>query len=455
MHQMLTLVKEEASEDETSTTSMMTMSNTTTAAPIEEQQEQQQQKCFEGEQRENLSTSGGKLNEMNPTHVNRCAGCREHIRDKFIFAVIGLYWHQDCVRCSVCSTKLNERCYTFDGKLYCRVDYWRRFGPKCFACSETMDRSELVQRIKENRVYHLKCFTCNDCHKQLKAGEQLHLIDGKKLLCEQDYHNNHHNQQHLLTTTTTTTSSKPLTSIEQQNVSKQSKLSSPTSHNSNKSSSLVMSDTTSTTTTAYHDHYSLINSGNQQQQSDSKLNASLDVKLESGSHTNKSNACNQTGAKAQQVGIGAIISLSGEELIEDEQEELEDDDELDEDDDGQYMLDGTSNNNNNNSTSRMIGGQKQSSLNNKSGGEAGCGGMLMKNSTTSSSSSTGNSLGGGDCNDDMVDANGKRRGPRTTIKPKQLETLRRAFETASKPTRHIREQLAAETGLNMRVIQVS
>lgn len=60
-----------------------------------------------------------------------------------------------------------------------------------------------------------------------------------------------------------------------------------------------------------------------------------------------------------------------------------------------------------------------------------------------------------DCGDDLVDANGKRRGPRTTIKPKQLETLRHAFETAPKPSRHIREQLASETGLNMRVIQVS
>lgn len=50
---------------------------------------------------------------------------------------------------------------------------------------------------------------------------------------------------------------------------------------------------------------------------------------------------------------------------------------------------------------------------------------------------------------------GKRRGPRTTIKAKQLETLKAAFAATPKPTRHIREQLAQETGLNMRVIQVS
>ena len=49
----------------------------------------------------------------------------------------------------------------------------------------------------------------------------------------------------------------------------------------------------------------------------------------------------------------------------------------------------------------------------------------------------------------------KRRGPRTTIKAKQLETLKSAFAATPKPTRHIREQLAQETGLNMRVIQVN
>ena len=56
---------------------------------------------------------------------------------------------------------------------------------------------------------------------------------------------------------------------------------------------------------------------------------------------------------------------------------------------------------------------------------------------------------------DKDDPNGtKRRGPRTTIKAKQLEVLKTAFNQTPKPTRHIREQLAKETGLTMRVIQV-
>ena len=72
---------------------------------------------------------------------------------------------------------------------------------------------------------------------------------------------------------------------------------------------------------------------------------------------------------------------------------------------------------------------------------------LMNCNNSSSDKEESNSL-------DDVNGN-KRRGPRTTIKAKQLEVLKTAFTATPKPTRHIREQLAAETGLNMRVIQVS
>jgi len=53
-----------------------------------------------------------------------------------------------------------------------------------------------------------------------------------------------------------------------------------------------------------------------------------------------------------------------------------------------------------------------------------------------------------------VSKDGKRRGPRTTIKAKQLEVLKNCFDQNPKPTRQVREQLAKDTGLPMRVIQV-
>lgn len=76
-------------------------------------------------------------------------------------------------------------------------------------------------------------------------------------------------------------------------------------------------------------------------------------------------------------------------------------------------------------------------------------GISDPSSPTHASNSAG-SMG----NDENQPGGTKRRGPRTTIKAKQLETLKAAFAATPKPTRHIREQLANETGLNMRVIQV-
>jgi len=60
----------------------------------------------------------------------------------------------------------------------------------------------------------------------------------------------------------------------------------------------------------------------------------------------------------------------------------------------------------------------------------------------------------GDVGEGEIGKDGKRRGPRTTIKAKQLEVLKNCFDQNPKPTRQVREQLAKETGLPMRVIQV-
>ena len=52
------------------------------------------------------------------------------------------------------------------------------------------------------------------------------------------------------------------------------------------------------------------------------------------------------------------------------------------------------------------------------------------------------------------DLDNANKRPRTTITAKQLESLKRAYNESPKPARHVREQLSAETGLDMRVVQV-
>jgi hypothetical protein len=106
-------------------------------------------------------------------------------------------------------------------------------------------------------------------------------------------------------------------------------------------------------------------------------------------------------------------------------DDIDDDVDIDLNDDCIDSEDGINNNNNNSRNKRL-----KSNIDDL-------------NNINSNSNNNNNSL------------NGKKRGPRTTIKAKQLEMLKSAFAATPKPTRHIREQLANETGLNMRVIQVS
>ncbi len=80
--------------------------------------------------------------------------------------------------------------------------------------------------------------------------------------------------------------------------------------------------------------------------------------------------------------------------------------------------------------------------------------LLLKGSLDGDPDGRGDSQAENKSPDDGANGS-KRRGPRTTIKAKQLEVLKTAFSQTPKPTRHIREQLAKETGLPMRVIQVS
>lgn len=65
----------------------------------------------------------------------------------------------------------------------------RRFGTKCDGCAQGILPSDLVRRAK-SKVFHLNCFTCMMCNKQLSTGEELYILDEFKFVCKEDYHNN-------------------------------------------------------------------------------------------------------------------------------------------------------------------------------------------------------------------------------------------------------------------------
>ncbi|XP_016393790.1 LIM/homeobox protein Lhx1-like [Sinocyclocheilus rhinocerous] len=221
-----------------------------------------------------------------------CAGCERPILDRFLLSVLDRAWHAKCVQCCDCKCNLTDRCFSREGRLYCKNDFFRRYGTKCGGCAQGISPSDLVRKAR-SKVFHLNCFTCVMCNKQLSTGEELYILDEYKFVCKEDYMNNSIGKDTNLLSITTC--SDPSLSPESQDP--------------------------------------------------------------------------QDDYKDSETG-----QMSDKEVCNNENDEQ--------------------------------------------------------------------NLGG------------KRRGPRTTIKAKQLETLKDAFAATPKPTRHIREQLAQETGLTMRVIQV-
>ncbi|CAI5644131.1 LIM/homeobox protein Lhx1 [Oreochromis niloticus] len=221
----------------------------------------------------------------------QCASCEKPILDRFLLKVLDRPWHIKCVQCCDCKCSLTEKCFSREGKLYCKNDFFRKFGTKCAGCAQGILPSDLVRRAK-SKVFHLNCFTCVMCNKQLSTGEELYILDEFKFVCKEDYENNSGKDTILLSVTTCSDPS--------------------------------------------------LSPDSQDPQDDGKDS-------ENGHLSDKDTCSNEN---------------------------------------------------------------------------------------------------------DEQSAVGKRRGPRTTIKAKQLETLKAAFAATPKPTRHIREQLSRETGLNMRVIQV-
>lgn len=70
-------------------------------------------------------------------------------------------------------------------RLYC---VHRRFGTKCAGCAQGISPSDLVRKAR-SKVFHLNCFTCMVCNKQLSTGEELYVIDENKFVCKDDYLN--------------------------------------------------------------------------------------------------------------------------------------------------------------------------------------------------------------------------------------------------------------------------
>ncbi|XP_026877581.2 insulin gene enhancer protein isl-2b-like [Electrophorus electricus] len=117
-----------------------------------------------------------------------CVGCGSQIHDQYILRVSpDLEWHATCLKCAECSQYLDETCTCFvrEGKTYCKRDYVRLFGIKCAKCSLGFSRKDLVMRARDT-LYHIPCFRCGVCSRQLIPGDEFSVRDDE-LLCRKDH----------------------------------------------------------------------------------------------------------------------------------------------------------------------------------------------------------------------------------------------------------------------------
>lgn len=160
------------------------------------------------------------INPQSADSLPKCAACKEIILDRFILRLAsneytdsttsktsndGLesgtqidqlqhqqpvsitHWHARCLTCVQCNCQLTLKCYMRNGKPYCREDFFRRFAKtRCAHCEIGIAPNSQVRRVQEN-VYHLSCFDCIICKKQLNTGDEFYLMDDNRLVCKADY----------------------------------------------------------------------------------------------------------------------------------------------------------------------------------------------------------------------------------------------------------------------------
>ncbi|KAJ3603451.1 hypothetical protein NHX12_028197, partial [Muraenolepis orangiensis] len=120
--------------------------------------------------------------------LSLCVGCGTQIHDQFILRVSpDLEWHAACLKCAECNQYLDESCTCFvrDGKTYCKRDYVRLYGVKCAKCNIGFSKNDFVMRARA-KVYHIECFRCVACSRQLIPGDEFALREDG-LFCRADH----------------------------------------------------------------------------------------------------------------------------------------------------------------------------------------------------------------------------------------------------------------------------
>lgn len=135
-----------------------------------------------------LQNSSTNANSQSlPRLTNTCASCLNELlscsNEEYVVA-LGQEWHADCFRCSVCDHHLHNWYFEKDGLLFCRDDYYQRFGEACQQCSDVISGPVMVAG---DHKFHPECFCCTQCSSFIGYGEAFALLERSKLYCDGCY----------------------------------------------------------------------------------------------------------------------------------------------------------------------------------------------------------------------------------------------------------------------------
>ncbi|XP_053729118.1 LIM domain kinase 1a isoform X1 [Synchiropus splendidus] len=134
--------------------------------------------CYWKEERMGEEEAGGSL----PV----CAGCRLRIYDEQYLQALNTDWHTICFRCCECSTSLSHWYYEKDGHLFCKEDYWAKYGELCHGCNDPITTGLIM--VAGEQKYHPECFTCLNCRTFIGDGDTYALVERSKLYCGHCYY---------------------------------------------------------------------------------------------------------------------------------------------------------------------------------------------------------------------------------------------------------------------------
>ena len=101
-------------------------------------------------------------------------------------------FHLEYFRCVACEKELvpsDEFALRDNGLfnflIFLLTIFLRLFGTKCDKCHRSFGKNDFVMRAK-NKIFHLECFRCVACEKQLVPGDEFALRDDG-LFCREDH----------------------------------------------------------------------------------------------------------------------------------------------------------------------------------------------------------------------------------------------------------------------------